>query len=525
MPVVEKRRMLPDSSNFQFLALDEDGFEVPSDWFVNHLLFLLLIGSRYMRVCGFAAEALRGERLIHETFPAKELQDYWATRPKYEDAQATYAASSSTSAASGSGSSLAASGYQAWLAAQKNEDKELPPPPYSLEAEEPSPSQQHTASDSGSTVPSPNLDRPSLSSQSSHTSVASLATDFARQRLSERSGASVPPASPTHGISPPLPPRNAHGTSRPVASMSAPPQQQGPPSRPRFDSRPAGPGAGPPTGLTNSTSQWPPPEWKTGRPTNPPYRPYQTHAAEPQNWSYPGQGGVASSSLMPQADVHPPFRPASAIQSQTPFPNQASSSPAPYSVPFPSNPEQPAQYGGPSTQPAESFYFRPSITTTQSGPVYASPYATPPVGSYEPNTEYNTPPTFPQFPERRPEDSSGPEYRPPMSTSPRPPQHPGMYSASQPYSETSAFGFIPNPQPGPIFSGNGPPPMMPPPRECHLNFQSLDDVLLRTSHNASLPIPLISTYLLFSSRLRIPRFYACCGQNCRQKSERTAGKQ
>ncbi|KAF8878452.1 hypothetical protein BD779DRAFT_1628560, partial [Infundibulicybe gibba] len=42
MPVVEKKRMLPESDKYPFMALDEDGFDLPSDW--------------YMRICGFAAE-------------------------------------------------------------------------------------------------------------------------------------------------------------------------------------------------------------------------------------------------------------------------------------------------------------------------------------------------------------------------------------------------------------------------------------------------------------------------------------
>ena len=32
MPVVEHKRNLPVSDKYQFLSLDEDGFDVPSDW-------------------------------------------------------------------------------------------------------------------------------------------------------------------------------------------------------------------------------------------------------------------------------------------------------------------------------------------------------------------------------------------------------------------------------------------------------------------------------------------------------------
>ncbi|KAJ3564716.1 hypothetical protein NP233_g8116 [Leucocoprinus birnbaumii] len=71
MPVVSHKRLLPQSDKYQFMALDEDGYDLPPDW--------------YMRICGFAAEVLHDERRLFETFPSKELQDYWSSRPKYED--------------------------------------------------------------------------------------------------------------------------------------------------------------------------------------------------------------------------------------------------------------------------------------------------------------------------------------------------------------------------------------------------------------------------------------------------------
>lgn len=36
---------------------------------------------RYMRICGFAAEALKGAQTIEKTFPIKALQDFSA-RPR-----------------------------------------------------------------------------------------------------------------------------------------------------------------------------------------------------------------------------------------------------------------------------------------------------------------------------------------------------------------------------------------------------------------------------------------------------------
>jgi len=32
MPIVESRRLLPESDKFRFMALDEDGYDLPSDW-------------------------------------------------------------------------------------------------------------------------------------------------------------------------------------------------------------------------------------------------------------------------------------------------------------------------------------------------------------------------------------------------------------------------------------------------------------------------------------------------------------
>ncbi|KAK7040546.1 hypothetical protein R3P38DRAFT_2895265 [Favolaschia claudopus] len=90
LPVVEKKRQLPEHETFPFLSLDEDGYDIPSDWF--------------MRIAGFAAEGLRSERRIHDTFPSKELQDFWSTRPKYED-ESTLTSSSSALGAGASSSS------------------------------------------------------------------------------------------------------------------------------------------------------------------------------------------------------------------------------------------------------------------------------------------------------------------------------------------------------------------------------------------------------------------------------------
>jgi len=38
MPVVPNKRLLPVSDKFPFMALDEDGYDLPSDWYVPLLL-------------------------------------------------------------------------------------------------------------------------------------------------------------------------------------------------------------------------------------------------------------------------------------------------------------------------------------------------------------------------------------------------------------------------------------------------------------------------------------------------------
>ncbi|KAG6910617.1 hypothetical protein DXG01_009126 [Tephrocybe rancida] len=125
MPVVEKKRMLPASDRHPFLSLDEDGYDLPSDW--------------YMRICGFAAEGLRGERRIFESFPSKELQDYWSTRPKYEDVDhksGDFVSGASKATMDGGSGGGGGQSYQDWLAAQKEDKEEPPPPPYSLEEDD-----------------------------------------------------------------------------------------------------------------------------------------------------------------------------------------------------------------------------------------------------------------------------------------------------------------------------------------------------------------------------------------------------
>ncbi|KXN82471.1 Serine/threonine-protein kinase HT1 [Leucoagaricus sp. SymC.cos] len=66
LPVVPKKNLLPQSDKCKFMALDEDGYDLPSDW--------------YMRICGLATETLHSKTLVSQTFPLRELLDYWSVR-------------------------------------------------------------------------------------------------------------------------------------------------------------------------------------------------------------------------------------------------------------------------------------------------------------------------------------------------------------------------------------------------------------------------------------------------------------
>ncbi len=41
MPVVSKKRNLPRSDKWRFMALDEDGYDLPPDWYVFHFPSIL----------------------------------------------------------------------------------------------------------------------------------------------------------------------------------------------------------------------------------------------------------------------------------------------------------------------------------------------------------------------------------------------------------------------------------------------------------------------------------------------------
>lgn len=180
MPVVTDKNQLPlpVRDRYRFLAPDADTYpNLPSDWYFDFVTLKTHISNparRYMRICGMAAEILRGDHGLLETFPHKELQNYWGTRPRYEDGtNGGYIPANSTPGASGSSSANI-------LAVEENSN-EPPPPPYSLEEKSPSPT--HEGFQAAPTTPN---------DQQNH-DVSDLANDLGRHTVGGPSS-----HSPTH---------------------------------------------------------------------------------------------------------------------------------------------------------------------------------------------------------------------------------------------------------------------------------------------------------------------------------------
>ncbi|KAG9094943.1 hypothetical protein FRC06_010317 [Ceratobasidium sp. 370] len=119
----------------------------PSDW--------------YLRICGYASEALKGEKHLYEDLPRKELVEYWSTRPHYEERQQEEPSGSSSGGGasanagasgsgggggSGSGGGLSLTPPVRAPTRSMTADFGDAPPPYSLEPETP------TAANSGATA-------------------------------------------------------------------------------------------------------------------------------------------------------------------------------------------------------------------------------------------------------------------------------------------------------------------------------------------------------------------------------------
>ncbi|KAF5392204.1 hypothetical protein D9757_001418 [Collybiopsis confluens] len=428
MPVVEKTRLLPHAGNYPLLALDADGYDLPADW--------------YMRICGFAAEGLRSERMIHETFPSKELQDYWSTRPRYEEVKPT---SGNLESETASGSEDAQQSYTEWLASQKDSKDEPPPPPYSFEAEEAAPSTsshvQMPASSPQSQQPLPGGSVDSSLNRPAPTPVASLASDFSRQSISSPAVSNATTSGSTSISRPPLHPSHPGRTSSGSSGVGSSSSTSPPPTLPSRP-RPADPSHVPqtipvtrpqaqtPVGNQppSSSPQWPPAEWNSaaggsrpssvpyqtyhpGRPqANPSTRPTTTPPRPPYGVQIPSnsslqeplsrpQSNASSTSLRPTT-TYP--RPTSPYDPQSTGASYFSQAPAPssYASPLgiPSFP--PGPYGPAAVQQSHHSYSPPP----SSSPSF-------PAGSYGPTTAHRPEVPYgsrPSLPSQNPPGSSYP---------------------------------------------------------------------------------------------------------------------
>jgi hypothetical protein len=192
LPAITKTEDLPHDENdkFPLIAYDIDGYDVPADW--------------YMRIAGYGSELVKGERLLEDRFPEKELRDWEYSHPKTEIRPSLESMLASGSGINSGGSSSAGGGgqsYEDWVKTegQGKHKEEVPPPPYSLEGEESARMQSVTAQG----PPAPISTRP----EPPHT------------------GSQQPPPVPLRHdspSSPPAPSQNDAGAAPPVPLTSRP---------------------------------------------------------------------------------------------------------------------------------------------------------------------------------------------------------------------------------------------------------------------------------------------------------------
>ncbi len=404
-----------------------------------------------------AAEGLRSERWIHESFPLKELTDYWSTRPKYEEIG--YSETSVTGfSASGSASGSTDEGgqsYQEWLAAQNDDKDEPPPPPYTLTTEEgvapttshteqpvqqttttasgaptlaqPSPAPIHVASSQpptvGASAASPSQFSNPINSHAQQQRpqqvvepVAALANDFA---LASVSGSGLPQSVASQVVG---------GKVAPVALSSSHPASNNPTAYGRPTSQQSySSGTDSIVSQTKtsgpwSTAQWPPKEWGIN------------------SGSAPATGGAnlgrlqtfsASSSNLPGANLRPSATisggPATPVHKPPQRPNTASGgSPAPLTQTGTGG-YRPSQIGitMPEHSPAGFPDRPPPSPVSPHGGFGSSNYPSrPSPSSYSPGR-----PNFPEIPT----SSFGPPYSGPST-----------------YAWSGASGGPPNPPTGPV---------------------------------------------------------------------------
>ncbi|KAF8798292.1 hypothetical protein BYT27DRAFT_7203403 [Phlegmacium glaucopus] len=385
MPIVEHKRDLPESAKYPFLALDADGYEVPSDW--------------YMRICGLAAEGLRNERPVSENFPLKELEHYWSSRPRYEELNSKSKESMSGSSSSASAETSNAAGgvdpggggqtYEEWLALQKEEKDDVPPPPYTLgfddddESTDPIPSQTVTNIDTrvaaaavatAPEVPSvvvqnapvvanvpPVASPPPVNISTRPASTAPTLQAQAHPQVSAQSSQPYPPVQ-GHSPRPYSPPGGVHRPQSPSREPYPPPggvhhPQPRPPSR----------GHSPQPPLTQVHT------YAAGQSTQsyPSAAVGQHRPQSPSRGPYPPPGGVHHPQPRPPSRGHPPQPPLTQVHSYTAGqPTQSYTPPAGGQHPQSYRPTQvqaSQPYSPVGGQPAQSYHAVASRPDLPSG--------------------------------------------------------------------------------------------------------------------------------------------------------------
>jgi hypothetical protein len=368
LPAVALKRNLP--SGGEFIALDADGdLSLPSDW--------------YLKIAGFAAEVMRDQRVVEKDLPRKMLLgDYWGSR-KYGPAPSASGGSGSTagSTATHVPNQKQAQAQQSTPSAPKvtgpvpkatigfwqdiiDLKDELPPPAYTLEAEEnaSTPSATSAPSAASSTPQPPPSTAPTTRSDS-----------HSRANTVHASSPSVTTQGPTE------PERSSTCSPAPTTSSIQPAAPWTPPSSaPRFappPSAPPGPQAAAPHNFTPAI----------GPPTTPSHTssPYNSAIATLSNEfsrMNTGSHGSTPSSPLPnagnQTGLFPFNRPAETGQPQ----QQAHHTP-----PQPGHQTENTQSG------THGSPFLPTTGPQYSHPVWTPPTApptSPPPGAYSQPSQY-----------------------------------------------------------------------------------------------------------------------------------------
>ncbi|KAG6328895.1 hypothetical protein ID866_10194 [Astraeus odoratus] len=423
MPVVSTGAQLPVHPDFAFVALDVDGYDLSPDW--------------YMRVTGLAAEGFHGERVLMETFPVKELQNYWSTRPHLEEGD--------RNGQINRGTEETGRDYKDWGDAGASGATDDAPPPYSLEeiveqtqaiAISEGQSNRTTTLNPrplpGSPPPVP-ARNPSLTASTSATlpsrpsSVSAVATSSnpPSPALPARSQSTRPPGNASRPSTPgrPPPPVNVSSHPRHQSSTEASPQPTPaflPSTVPHSHFSPEGAMMSMPAARVSSASA-------------------STEARVGHHYSAPYSHSRPSTSR-----PHSPGRPSDALYSSTMASYMATSQSPPPPV---RSSSRPAIIDGPHDQYAPPYAspggwaFPAPIHAAPGEYMYQNQSAPSSMGPHIPYHLGSSPPSKPHSPPLGPVHPGQPGFAsPPPTVPPRPPTHPQSSGYYASYAQGSSYG-------------------------------------------------------------------------------------